>query len=549
MKTKTRLALMFGFLLLSFGTAAWSLHGWHQHEADRLLADLQRERSKLLEQVLQLTSQSLRNFATDYSNWDEMLAFVHSGDPAWAPINIDASLQTFAVQAAWVLRADGSLVYGATRQLDDAHRIPPLPLKQILEKMRREKFTGFFVEVPEGILEIRTAPIQPSSDVRRETEPQGWLLVGQLWNNAYLNTLAGVLDSTVVLLPPAATPKPPPNDLKIHLQHDLVGWDGNLLKRLHLDYRPASLIVPLQNDRYEMIVFCSFVFAIITFTIAGVSHWVLKPLRLLEQSMETKSPAILGNLLDQPDEFGRLARLASTSFAHRAALENEVAERRRTETALRQSEEQVRLSADLRTRLARDLHDNVIQSIYATGLGLESISRTIRIDPSTAEQHLEAVRKTLNQLIREIRNFITGLEPERSGPPIHFTQTLTALATTLQSLHPLEVRLDLNPLAAARLSPQEQLHALQIVREGVSNALRHGGATRIDLRLLDQAGVTVLQIEDNGGGFDPAAAAGRGSGLDNQTARAREMGATLRIDSARGDGTRLNLRFDRIYPS
>ena len=547
MKTKTRLALMFGLMLLAYGATAWALHGWYEREADRMLADLQRERSTLLDQVLQLTSQPLRNFATDYSNWDEMLAFVHSGDPAWAAVNIDASLNTFNLQAAWVLRADGTLVYGATRQLGEPQHFPPLPLTQILEKIRREKFTGFFIAMPEGLLEIRTAPIQPSSDVRRETEAQGWLLVGQLWNSAYLKTLTSILDSTLQLLPAGQAPAPPPDNHGIRLQHDLPGWNGQPLQRLHLDYRPESLIVPLQNDRYDMIIFCAFGFAIIAFTIIGVSRWVLKPLHQLEQSMESDSPAALTKLLNRPDEFGRLARLVTSGFTHRAILENEIEERSRTETALRQSEEQVRLSADLRTRLARDLHDNVIQSIYATGLGLESISRTLRLDPVAAEQHLEAVRQTLNQLIREIRNFITGLEPEGSGPPIQFTQTLNALATTLQSLHPIEIRLDLNPLAADRLSPQEQLHALQIVREGVSNALRHGGATQIDLRLLDQAGVTVLQIEDNGGGFDPAAAAGRGNGLNNQTARAREMGATLRIDSAPGDGTRLNLRFDRIH--
>ena len=549
MKTKTRLACLFGLILLAYGVTVWSLHGWYAREANRMLANLKRERSVLLDQVLQLTSQPLRTFATDYSNWDEMLAFVHSGDPAWAAVNIDASLNTFNLQAAWVLRADGSLVYGAARQISETHRVPPLPLAQVLEKIRRKKFTGFFVEVPEGLLEIRTAPIQPSSDVRRDTEAQGWLLVGQLWDSAYLKTLTSVLDSAVRLNPPGPAPEPPPDNHGIHLQRDLTGWNDRALQQLHLDYRPESLIVPLENDRYDMIIFCAFGVAVIASIFFGVSRWVLRPLHLLEQSMESDSPAALTKLLNQPDEFGRLARLVTSGFTHRAILENEIAERSRTETALRQSEERVRLSADLRTRLARDLHDNVIQSIYATGLGLESISRTLRIDPGTAEQHLEAVRKTLNKLIREIRNFITGLEPEDPGPPIQFTQTLNALATTLQSLHPIEIRLDLNQLAAARLSPQEQLHTLQIVREGVSNALRHGGATQINLRLLDQAGVTVLQIEDNGGGFDPATAAGRGSGLNNQTARAREMGATLRIDSAPGDGTRLNLRFDRIYHS
>ncbi len=543
MNTKTRLALLFGLLLLAFGATVLSLRVWYAREADRMLVNLQHERRALLEQVLQLTSQSLRNFATDYSNWDEMLAFVHSGDPAWATINIDASLQTFNVQAAWVLRTDGSLVYGATRQLSEVHPTPPFPLEPVLAKMRVEKFAHFFVAVPAGLLEIRTAPIQPSSDVRRDSEAQGWLLIGQLWNSAYLKTLTSVLDSELSLLAPDGAPDPSSSKPGIHLRQNLTGWDGHIVQVMQLDYHPESLLAPLENDQLEMVLFCCFGCAAIIFIFAGVSRWVIKPLRQLELSMATQSSVPLAGLSKQTDEFGRLAQLVTSSFNRRATLELTVDYHKKTEIALRQSEEQVRLSAALRARLARDLHDHVIQSIYATGLGLESIRRTLSTDPLVAEQHLEAVRQTLNQLIREIRSFITGLEPEATQPTPNFAQALQTLATTLQSLHPIHIELNLDPQVAVRLSPQEEVHALQIVREGVSNALRHGNATQIDLRLLDVAGVSLLQIEDNGCGFDLATVTGRGSGLSNLTARAQEMGATLRIDSAPGDGTRLNLRF------
>lgn len=545
MNTKTRLALMLGLLLLAFGATLWSLRVWHARQNDRMLATLQSERQALLGKVMQLTSSPLRNFATDYSNWDEMVAFVGTADPAWAAVNLDASLQTFNLHGVWVLRTDGTPVYGATRQLDEAQRTLPVPTAALLEIMRQKKFIGFFVDTPEGLLEIRTAPIQPSSDIRRETIAQGWLLVGQLWNPAYVETLGKVLDSEVRLLPPGTTNLPASTPPGIRLQHDLKNWEDLPVRTLLLDHRPQSLLTPLQDKQSDLAIFGIFGIAMIVVTIIGISRWVIRPLRQFEQSMVDGSPAALRELADKTDEFGRLARLATSSFVHTAALEREVEERKRAESALRLSEEQVRGSAELRSRLARDLHDNIIQSIYATGLGLESVLRTLRTEPAVAEQHLEAVRKTLNQLIREIRSFITGLEPENSGPTPQFAQALRTLAGTLQSLHPIKIEVDLNITAAARLSAHEEVHALQIVREGVSNALRHGGATRIDLRLLDRDGITVLQIEDNGSGFDPAAAAGLGSGLGNQTARAREMGATLRLDSAPGDGTRLTLRFDR----
>lgn len=546
MNTKTRLALLLGLLLFTFGTAIWSLHVWQDRQAESLFASLRQERSLLLDEVLKLTSHPVKTFVTDYSNWDEMLAFVGTADPAWAPINIDISLQTFNIHAAWVLRTDGSQVYGAVRGLPANLRNFPLPPGAFLERVQRERFSRFFMNTEAGLLEIRTAPIQPSSDMSRGTPAQGWLLAAQLWDADYQQRLGTVLDSQIQIAPVEPAPFAE-NFAGIRLQRDLAGPDNETIQRLTVDYFPDSFAIRQYYEDFDLVILIAFGACIIGLTLLSVSWWIVRPLRRLEESLARGSAEPLASLVKQKDEFGRLATLAAASFAHRTELEREIEDRKRIEAALLESEGQLRNSSELRTRLARDLHDNIIQSIYATGLGLENILRNIRIEPSVAEQQLEAVRQNLNQLIREIRSFITGLEPESNNPAPDFAQTLRALAATLQSLHPVAINLEIDAGAANRLTPPEEVHALQIVREGISNAIRHGGATRIDLRLFEQAGGSVLQIEDDGHGFDPATAAGRGSGLVNQTSRAREMGAILRIDSAPGDGTRLTLRFN--HPS
>jgi signal transduction histidine kinase len=82
---------------------------------------------------------------------------------------------------------------------------------------------------------------------------------------------------------------------------------------------------------------------------------------------------------------------------------------------------------------------------------------------------------------------------------------------------------------------------LQITREAISNSLRHGGATRISVRLHRNGPEVGLLVQDNGTGFDSAARAGHGHGLGNMQARANHLGAVLRIDSRPGDGTRVVL--------
>lgn len=242
------------------------------------------------------------------------------------------------------------------------------------------------------------------------------------------------------------------------------------------------------------------------------------------------------------DELGRVARLVETSARQRTELHAALAEHRLTEAALRESEAAVRHSLDVRARLARDLHDGVIQSIYAAGLGLESAIAQFERDPAGARTRLQLCRQSLNDVIREVRGFINGIEPEE----IHtrgFAQELAALARTMQALWPVMIRTEVEEVTASRLSTTQELHALQISRECLSNAVRHGAARAIRIRLGAQAGAAVLQVEDDGRGFDVAAARGTGSGLTNLEARARELGGTLQVESAPLRGTVVRITF------
>jgi signal transduction histidine kinase len=202
----------------------------------------------------------------------------------------------------------------------------------------------------------------------------------------------------------------------------------------------------------------------------------------------------------------------------------------------------VRRSLELRARLARDLHDGVIQSIYAAGLGLESAMSEFDSDRNSARTRLAHCRQSLNGVIREVRGFISGLEPEqmqRHG----FAQELSALVSTMQALWPVRIVPKVDPGIAGHLSIQQEVHALQIARECISNALRHGGAKKVLITLTEAAGRGVFTVRDDGAGFDPASVQGQGSGLQNLASRAREMGGTLRINSQPGRGASIVVTF------
>lgn len=244
-------------------------------------------------------------------------------------------------------------------------------------------------------------------------------------------------------------------------------------------------------------------------------------------------------------EMRGLESLARATNAQRVELDHEREARHRSEQDLHLQQVLANHALQDKVRLGRDLHDGLIQTLYATGLVLETASQKLAAapaDPAAAAQLLERAKTTLNAAIREARGTIGGLTPdaleEQSLP-----DAIHAILGHLDGGRLREVRLDLSSELPVIAGPT-RTELLQIIRESASNALRHGAATRLEISLapLPDGERLRLVVRDDGRGFDPAAVT-RGHGLDNLAARARNLAATLDIDSAPGRSATITLAF------
>ena len=194
-----------------------------------------------------------------------------------------------------------------------------------------------------------------------------------------------------------------------------------------------------------------------------------------------------------------------------------------------------------RLRISRDLHDGIIQSIYAVSLSLEEAVDLIETDQAAAADRVDRSIDRLHTTISDIRTFIVGLGPE-SG--VGLADALTALASELLGGTQIRLETDLTGAAAVeRQLPPEAVHELvQIIREALSNVGRHSGASWAQLKLAASGGAATLIVSDNGTGFDPNARLGSANfGLANLRDRAAALAGTLAIDSEVGGGTRIIL--------
>jgi len=185
---------------------------------------------------------------------------------------------------------------------------------------------------------------------------------------------------------------------------------------------------------------------------------------------------------------------------------------------------------DERERISKDLHDGIIQSIYAVGLSLEDVPDLMEEDRDEVVRRVERAIDSLHLAIRDIRNFIFGLRPELlSGMTL--MGGLAATAEEFRHNSMIDVELQGTGLTEEP-DPDTTAHLLGIVHEALGNIARHSGASRAVIAVSAGDDVLELAVSDNGRGFDPATAATIGhQGLVNMRERAEGIGATMAIDS------------------
>ena len=190
-----------------------------------------------------------------------------------------------------------------------------------------------------------------------------------------------------------------------------------------------------------------------------------------------------------------------------------------------------------RERIGMDLHDGIIQSIYAVGLALDYARVSLEEDPKESQQKIEQAIDGLNKTIRDIRAYILDLRPRQ-----FVGQDL------MDGLQRLVDEYRTNTLADASLvGPEDKLVGLpashatalfHICQEALANVAKHSRARRTDIHLWTTRDRVLLEIADNGQGFDiRKMSVTLGHGLSNMHVRARKVGGDVEITSAPGEGT------------
>ncbi len=249
---------------------------------------------------------------------------------------------------------------------------------------------------------------------------------------------------------------------------------------------------------------------------------------------------IVGMVADINEERLAKERLAAQEAEYRRQLEQRIAERTEELSAanerLREKATQDAVIAE-RTRLARDLHDAVTQTLFSTTLIADVLPDIWAMNPAEGKRRLEEVRQLTRGALAEMRTLLVELRPNALTEiplPILLRQLTEGLVSRARII------IQFNAEGACKLPPDVQVGFYRIAQEALNNVVKHARASQavVTLRLCEPVRLTVA---DNGVGFDLSAVTADHLGLRIMRERAEAIGARLSVYSEPGEGTQVSV--------
>lgn len=197
-----------------------------------------------------------------------------------------------------------------------------------------------------------------------------------------------------------------------------------------------------------------------------------------------------------------------------------------------------------RQRIAREMHDSVAQTLFYLTVKLREVDGLVVAGQNDqAHRQMQTIAGHLKETYQSVRHVIADLKQHGEPPDFHLAIRWAAE----QAAERLGLRVEVDAAEVPSLSADAQQQALSIIQEALTNAQRHGSASRVTVRCRRSGEGLMLEIADDGGGFDPDRLAGEGGyGISIMTERAHMIGGHLQVASSPGQGTTVRLRLPEV---
>lgn len=508
--------------------------------------------------ALQSKNEALDQVVFDYTYWDEMIPRIQDADVKWFDDNVFTVIESFKLDFVGVYNLNEAVVcldFSENVKSRNAMLIPP----DIFPDLYKKRFCNYFIETPDGLMQVSGATVHGSNDHNRKEPPQGYMFIAKLWSTEFLAQLERMTNAKAQLLTSNSTIQFDENKT-IHSTMQLKDYQGSEIYSLCLtkkvewieDFRNQSLLSML------LFVLTTIFFILVFYQASRI--WVGKPLKAVRQILQDEDDAQIEHLKKLHTEFREIGIL----------FQSFVNQKKELTTAKTKAEESDQLKSAF---LANMSHE--IRTPMNGILGFAELLKDDAITPEARHEYLEIISKSGRHLLSVINDIIdiSKIESGLMSVEKRSCDLNKVLSDCFQFFkkHPevvrkklnMRIKLQLSNEAAVCLSDPNRLS--QIINNLLGNAIKFTAAGSIDLsyRLAD-ANSILISVTDTGIGiskdkleriFERFIQAdntnsrnyeGTGLGLAITKALAELMGGSIWVESELGKGSTFYVRLPFI---
>lgn len=315
---KTKIILFLSIISVIFVSVIFLMGYLETKNITRTLNLQKHEKNILLDKSINSLSNNLKMFSYDYSVWDEVVSFLETKDNGWAKDNFDTGVETYKVNYLWIFNTENNLIYSYSNKPNFN------PFKESFFKnfiKNNNYFNHFFIEYKKEFIEIMTAPIQPSNDIKRTTSPKGYFIAGLVWNEEHIKNLE-IFNSSKIEIISFDNKKELNFDKTIIVSNKILySYESKPIAKIYSITKSALITKLLDFISYKMFVFLVFALLIVILIIIFFNMFLNKPINIISNTLKTGNLNELSKLERQNNEFSNIAHLIIEFFNQKKQLE------------------------------------------------------------------------------------------------------------------------------------------------------------------------------------------------------------------------------------
>lgn len=480
----------------------------------------------------------------DVTYWTDLVNFITTKNEDWFNQFIVKEFDTYEVDYIGIYGLDKQLINKvATSNIKTLNFIP----KSVFESLYQSKLSRFYIQIPEGIVEVFGATIHPSEDPKKnKTLPSGYFIMARLINGSFLQNLNKISNSKTQLVSLDFSPSDDIESVVIYQQ--LKDWRNKTIAQLafkrpfNLDFKSAKKIL--------IIIIIAFIINIIVYLYFS-KRWVYSPLKTITKILESGSQQAINELKSEPGEFGYIGNLFEENNNQRKQLE--ISKKKAEESDKLKSSFLANLSHEIRTPM------NAI-------IGFSDLLNVKDLTEIDKKEYIKIIRNSGSNLVSIIEDLIemSKIDAQQITPKLASFDINTCCKELYESIKvtiPKEKKIVLNfienPSPVLKNVISDKTKLAQVITNLLTNAIKYTekGTVEFGFAIKEKAGIIEFRVKDSGIGIDDknikvifdrfrrieddfsVELSGLGLGLAICKAYVEMLGGTIDVNSKVGEGS------------